>query len=361
MKRITSLLILLGLLLQINACGIIYSFDRNLVEQIDTWIANDDYVKALDALAYIRKTHAQYEELQHKKIEVEKAAKKFEQQQIKMAAAHIEHQEWDLAEKTLTYSMQKLPGNVALKAAHEDFVKKRTFYLNSLYYQLYINKAEWLVKNADVQNELARTLPDDRKTRRALEEHQQESADVYQQLTVCGVDAMNIGDLELAEQCFLLADELQPSQALQTTILDIQKQLASKQKRATVTISERGRTLLASAKRKMKDGNLKDAIDLYKQIPARDQKHDSVAAFKQELDARIQKNVTQGIELGRKLYSQGEIKQALAVWNDLRELDPKNQHLISYINRAERVLNKLEQLQKEDTTVKPPENKEPNS
>jgi tetratricopeptide (TPR) repeat protein len=172
---------------------------------------------------------------------------------------------------------------------------------------------------------------------------------------------MNIGDLELAEQCFLLADELQPSQALQTTILDIQKQLASKQKPATVTISEHGRTLLANARRKMKDGNLKDAIDLYKQIPARDQKHESVEAFKQELDTRIRKNVTQGIELGRKLYSQGEIKQALAVWNDVRELDPKNQHLISYINRAERVLNKLEQLQKENTTVKPPENKEPNS
>ena len=45
----------------------------------------------------------------------------------------------------------------------------------------------------------------------------------------------------------------------------------------------------------------------------------------------------------------------------MRELDPKNQHLISYINRAERVLNKLEQLQKENTTVKPPENKEPKS
>lgn len=359
MKRLFLFPVLISLLLQISACGLLYSLDRNLSEQIDIWVAEDSYVKALDALSYVNKSHSQYEELQRKKVDVEKAASIFEQKQLKTAQVHIEQQQWDEAEKALNYGMRKLPDSEPLQSAYQNFVKQRAFYLKSLYYQLYINKAEWLVKNADVQKELSRTMPDDQTTQRALAEHNKESAKVYQQLTICGIEAMNINDLELAEQCFLLADELQPSQALQTTILDIQKQLTRKEKRTTVIFSERGRTTLSDAKTKMQDGNLKAALDLYKQIPVQDQKHALVTAFKQELDLRVNKNVAQGIELGRKLYSQGEIKQAVAVWNDIRELDPKNQNLISHINRAERVLHKLEQLQKEDTTIKPPENKAP--
>ena len=106
---------------------------------------------------------------------------------------------------------------------------------------------------------------------------------------------------------------------------------------------------------------MKEAIALYDQIPADDRQYTQVRAFKKELNARIKSNVTQGIELGRKLYSQGEIKQALAVWNKVRELDEDNQYLISYIKRAERVLKKLDKLQREGTTIKPPAPKEPNS
>jgi len=358
MKRLVFTIFVTCLALQLSACGFLYSLDKNLSEQIDEWVANDDYVKALDALAYVNKNHPQYAELLKKKPQIEQAAKAFEQQQLKSARVQVAQQEWDQAEKTLNRGMQKLPDSKPLQDAYQDFVKQRANYLKSLYYQLYINKAEWLVKNAGVQQELSRAAPKDREAKRALEAHQKESARVYQQLSVCGIEAMNIGDLELAEQCFLLADELQPSQALQATILDIQKKLATREKRPTVVLSERGKTTLMQARQKMQDGNLKEAADLYKQIPAKDKKHALTTAFKQELDGRIQKNVHQGIELGRKLYSQGEIKQAVAVWNDIRDLDPNNQSLINHINRAERVLHKLEQLQKQDTTVRPPETTE---
>jgi len=62
---------------------------------------------------------------------------------------------------------------------------------------------------------------------------------------------------------------------------------------------------------------------------------------------RIRENVNQGIELGRKLYSQGQVEQALAVWNKLRDLDPDNENLLSHIDRAERVLEKVKKLREE--------------
>ena len=355
MKRIIYFLFLSVFILQIVSCGLIHSLDPQLEQKIDTWVKNHEYARALDTIKYVGKSHSRYEVLQRKKIDIEKTAKNYESQQLKTIQAQIENQEWQNAERNLNQSLANLPDSAALQLAHQDFIKKRAFHLMNLNCRLSINKAEWLVKNTEVQNELSRTLPDDYATKRAVNAHLEEVKEVYQQLNLCGTEAMNIGDLELAEQCFLLVEELQPGQALQATIADIQQQLAVLQKRNTVVLSEPGRKILNSAKLRMQDGNLKDASNQYNKIPAADKRHALVRAFRQELDTRIKNNVAQGIELGRKLYSQGEVKQALAIWNNILELDANNQHLINYIKRAERVLNKLEKLQEEGTTIKPPE------
>ena len=86
-------------------------------------------------------------------------------------------------------------------------------------------------------------------------------------------------------------------------------------------------------------------------IPEKDKRHTLVTTFGRELNSRIDSNVKQGIEVGRKLYSQGEIERALAVWNKLREIDPNNDYLISHIERAERVMKKLGELRQQDPPV----------
>jgi hypothetical protein len=337
-----------------NGCAYMYTFDKDLDSKIQEWVKEHEYTKALDVLSHIKKGHSQYTLLQKRKQEVEQAAARFEKVKLREIDAHIAAQDWQAAENSLNYSMAKLPDSKKLQAEYNKFIKQRGQYLKGLYYQLYINKAEWLVKNKDVQQELARTLPDDNATQKAIQKHKQEIEKVYQQLLICGIEGMNIDDLEMAEQCYLLADELKPSQDIQNTIIDIQAKLAKRQKNKPLLLSERGKKLLEKAKATLKQGDLKVTLKAYRRIPTKDKKHALVTAFKQELDSRIKENVTQSIELGRKLYSQGQIEQALAVWNDVRELAPDNDYLISYIDRARRVLENLEKLKKQESTIAPP-------
>lgn len=349
------------LLLQITGCAFLHSFDSDLDTQVDQWLAQHEYTKVLDTLKYIRPSNPKYELLQKKRAQAIQEAKRYEQQQIARSRELIANAQWHEAELTLNSAMQKLPDSKPLQAAYADFIRQRAQALQGLYYQLYINKAEWLVKNKDVQAELARTIPNDKKTQQAMEDYKRDSQHVYQQLLICGVEATNINDLDLAEQCYMLANDLQPSASLQATLTDIQQQQAKTRQTKPASLSSEGRTLLEQSKQAMAKGNLKLALTTYNKISVSDKNYALVKAYGQELNHRIHDNVTQGIELGRKLYSQGEVEQALAVWNKQRELDPDNEYLLNYIERAEHVLEKintLRQQQKPGVTAPKPEGTE---
>jgi len=361
MRRLAGFFLVAAFILLGQGCGLVPSQDRNLEQKVDAWVAEHEYAKALNALGKLNKSNPQYAQLQAKRLEVEQAANKYEHAQLATIQQNIEQQEWAGAEQGFKQLMQQLPESEDLQAAYQDFLKKRSRFVQRLNDQLAINKAQWLVQDADVRQDLASAMPDDKAAQRALQEHQTQANNVYQQLTACGIKALEVSDLELAIECLQLANDLQPSEALQSSIADLQKKLDKQQQRTTIVISSHGKQLLTKAELKMREGNLKEAIALYEKIPAKDKRYTQVIAFKKELDSHIKTNVKQGIELGRKLYSQGEVKQALAVWNNILVLDANNQYLMSYIKRAERVLKKLEKLQQEGTTIKPPEAKQPNS
>ena len=354
MKPLIKILILSFALATLPGCALLYSLDKDLDKQVDSWIKENEFTKAMDALNLVRPSHPKYKILQKKKNEVQNAAVTYEKNNLKKADELITQQRWDEAEKILNVSMEKLPDSDKIQTAYQEFIKIRATYLKSLYYQLYINKAEWLVKNKDVNIKLERVLPKNRDTKIAIDQHKQEIQHVYQQLIVCGIEGMNIDDLDLAEQCFLLANELKPSSEIKATLVDVQRQLSKLENRKTVKLSNRGRHLLDKSKQSMQAGKLKQAVDIYGKIPGTDKRHGLVKSYKQELDRRINQNVTQGIEVGRKLYSQGEVEQALAIWNELMKLAPDNEYLISHIDRAKRVLEKLLKLRNQDTIVIPP-------
>jgi len=360
MKALLIMLMLLNFFL-IHGCALFLepkddrnNLNNNLNAKINSWLKQQEYSKALDAISYMQKKHPQYTLLQKRKIRIQKSASKFEKIKLREINAHITAKDWHTAEKSLNDSLKKLPDSVALQKSHRDFIRKRASHLKSLYYKLSINKAVWLVKNKDIQEELSQTIPDQKAAQTTLAQHKKETDQVYQQLVVCGIEGMNIGDLELAEQCFLLAHELKPSKALRSSITDIQRELSIIQKRETLILSKKARKLLNQSRTSMQAGKLKQALSLYNKISRKDKKHALTRAFNQELKSRIKDNVTTRIETGRKFYSQGDIKLALATWNKVLELDAGNEYLLSHIERAQKVMDKLVELRNQKYTVAPP-------
>lgn len=355
MKSCVKILFTIITLMAVSGCAFLYSLDKDLDKQVDAWVMEHEYTKALDALELVRASHPKYKLLQKKKNEVKKAAKKYETSNLQKVNELITRQEWDAAEKILNESMEKLPDSEKIQQAYQDFIRFRATYLKSLYYQLYINKAEWLVKNKNVNKKLEQALPKNRDNKNIIREHQQEVQHIYQKMLVCGIEGINIGDLDLAEQCYLLANELIPDPEIKAKLDDIQTQLSKLEKNKPFKLSKHSRHLLDQSKQTMQSGKLKEALVIYDKIPGTDKRHGLVKSYKQELDRRIEQNVAEGIEVGRKLYSQGEVEQALAIWNELMKLAPDNEYLISHIERAKRVLEKLQKLRKKDSTVPPEE------
>jgi tetratricopeptide (TPR) repeat protein len=348
------------LLLILSGCAFLNSFNNDLDKQVDIWMAQHEYSKVLDTLQYIRPSNPKYQLLQRKRQQAIEESKRYQQAQIANTLNLIEKGQWHEAELTLNDAIEKLPDSQPLHKTYQEFIKQRAQYLKSLYNQLYINKAEWLVKDKPVQQQLSHTLPDDRKTQQALEDFRKDIQHVYQQLLVCGSAAAQVDDLELAEQCYQLANKLQPSPAIKNTLVDIQEKLDRKlvpspqPKQQTPAISQLGRNLLEKSKKAVQAGNLKLALSLYNKIPSADKSLGEIKTYNDEMTRRIRENVNQGIELGRKLYSQGQVEQALAIWNKLRDLDPDNENLLSHIDRAEHVLEKIKQLRKEQKSETAP-------
>lgn len=337
------LCVLAGLLL-LQACALIDSLDSNLEQKIDTWVAQEEYGRALATLEYLRPSQQNYNALQLKKQKIITAARQFEQDKIRKANSHIDQQQWHAAEQTLDDALDKLPDSEALKIAWQNFLRQREQYLKNIRYQLTASEAERLLRDKPLQAELQRAIPADRAQQRDYSEYQEKTDEVRHTLLDCGLQAMQANELEQAERCFVLANELSPDTELQLTIQEIQKQLGKTSDGKILVLSDKGHAELALARQALNSGNLLLAKQHYQNIPARDKRHTLVTTFAQELNTRIESNVKQGIDVGRKLYSQGEIERALAVWNKLRELDPQNEHLLSHIERAERVMKKLKEL-----------------
>lgn len=352
MRRALKLVQLLSLLL-LSGCAFINSFNSDLDKQVDTWMAQHEYAKVIDTLKYVRPSNPKYNLLQRKRKQAVIDARRYQQSQINLSLAQIEKGQWHKADLTLKNAMDKLPKSPKLDKTYQEFVAQRKQYLRSLYIQIAINTAEWLSKNKDIELQLKHTQPDSSQVQDTLSRFQNETQQVYPKLLRYGKLAESLGDFGLAQQCYELANRLSPSAALKQKLAKIRatldKQLPPSKPpgKSTPKLSLLGKNLLEKSRQALQAGNLKLALNHYEKIPDDDKQLPVVRQYSREMEHRIRENVHQGIELGRKLYSQGQVEQALAVWNKLRDLDPDNENLLSHIDRAQRVMQKIRQLRKE--------------
>jgi len=341
--------------LSLSGCAFLDSLDSNLDQQVDSWMKQHEYARVINTIQYISPGNPNYGYLQKKRQQALSESRRYEQSEIARAMTLMERGDWHEAGKTLQNAMDKLPPSKTLEKTYRDFTAARDQHLNNLYCEMYRNKAEWLMMNRPVQEQLHKTQPDDGKVQRIFSQYDADTVQVYDELLDCGKHAADRNDLQLAMQTYKLASRLKTDKTLSTTLTRLQTTIDRKQTDAQngrgQTISQLGQNLLDKSKQALAAGDLKRAISHYEKIPDADKQLPPVVAYDADMNQRIHENVRQGIELGRKLYSQGQVDQALAVWKKLRDIDPDNENLLSHIERAERVLDKIKQLRKEQTST----------
>ena len=112
--------------------------------------------------------------------------------------------------------------------------------------------------------------------------------------------------------------------------------------------------MIAELKQGYSQDNLIRARQQLNVLEKQNSRNKTAIRLRKQLDKRYRKGIDQKIAAGRQLYSSGKIQEALDVWNSLLEIDPGNQKLQGHIDRAERVLKKIQRLSNEGAVVQPP-------
>lgn len=345
---------LIPLMLALSGCAYIHSLDDNLPRQIDVWIQNQDYGKALDTLYYIQSDNANYKHLMLQKDKIIKSASKFEQDILAQGSKHLKSRDWHQTYKTYENGLTKLPDSRAIKKAQTEFLRKRTAYLKQLKLKLLQSKTKWLLSDTKIRNEIARVIPKNYSARWLLQDHQLDIDSTSKTLIECVTESIVNNELDVGRQCLNIAKQLHPSPYFQQRIIEVSKNLEQEIETRSRNLSQHGQKTLRSAKMAHAKGDFISANQIIYTLPEQDMKNGKVLDFKDELDVQTEDYVDKAILEGRKLYSDGKVQEAYLQWKSLKSLSPENERLQVLIDRAEKVLKKLHKIGSNQNIIIPP-------
>ncbi|MFO8023894.1 hypothetical protein [Thiohalophilus sp.] len=348
------ILVIFSLSLSFTGCAYLHSFDSNLPEKIDQWIEEEQYGKAMDTLEHVREDNRNYALLMKQKARILSLAAKLAKETIARARQLVARNEWYNASQLYQEALRKYPDSEALQNAYEDFINKRQTYLAALETRLLINKGNWLKQNASIYSRVKAALPDNYRSVDGIRDYESDQRRTTQSLVECALTADSADNINLARQCVLLAERLEPALKQDPRLASIRERIGEAREARLTQYKDLIIDLMAELRQGNSLDNLQRARDRLQSSGQYGTLDDETLELLDNLRKRLQQGINQRMESARRLYSQGKIQQALQIWESLHSIDPGNQQLEAYIERARRVLEKLQRLQQEGSVISPP-------
>ena len=170
-------------------------------------------------------------------------------------------------------------------------------------------------------------------------------------LVACGIYHAKTRPL-LAKQCLDLADKVAPSEETKKLLNDIAQRMekrkrVSKNRKAVQAARERKREvqkMLAEAEKANLQGAHRDALFILEEARRQDAENAEVRRQLSKTKTILNRKVESLVRLGDRLYSEEQIVPAVAIWETALKLDPHQREIGEKIDRAQRVLEKLEAI-----------------
>jgi len=345
---------IISLSLLLSGCAFIHSLDENLPQQINIWIDNQDYGKALDTLYYIQKTNKNYKQLMIQKEKIIALANTFEKNILAQGKKHLKEKNWHQAHQVFEHGLNKLPDSRPIQKAEAEFLRLRAAYLKQLKLKLLANKTKWLLSDTEIRNEITRVIPRNHSARWLLQDHKLDIDSTSKTLIECVTESIANNELDVGRQCLNIAKQLNPSPHFQQQILEVSRNLEQEIETRSRNLSKHGKQTLRSAKMALARGDFNSAHSIINTLPEQDKKNGRILGFKDELDEQTEDYLDKTILEGRKLYSAGKVQEAYLLWKSLKPLSPDNVRLQTLIDRAEKVLRKLHRIGSNQDIIIPP-------
>lgn len=350
------------LLLQLTACASLHALRPDITEQVDEWVVEHEYARAIATIEAVSPKREHYQQLQARLPEIRRRAERYESELVQEALRLATEQHWQEALDVIDLGLERVPDGERLQATRDQVLSERDDYLATLNTRLLINHAEQLIRDIPVRNEIAEIVPRDHTARSARDDAQRDAATVAEKLLACGRRAREQSENYLALRCLRLSVELAPSDDARAALAEVE----STARRREGAVQAKRRQRLAKEKEAQRDalisaykiafakGDLTSARRDLEAAAALAPADREILSLESELTLAIDEQVQEGIERGRRRYILGDIQGALETWTPLLELDPGNKKLQEHIDRAQRVLRNLKELEEREPTIKLP-------
>ena len=333
--------------------------------QLEHYLANHDYRGASAWLARQARSGVDIEAEQRL---LQQHIHSFEDATLSRVIEMEKKGEWSEALMALNAALDKLPNSQVL-------LEKRAYTLAQRDPALQRNLEKELLIQADFLRDSLRTLEARERIRqptfsdtihRARLRHEQ--GQLMDALLICARNGIERADYPRANRCL----EAARAQGDPKEIAALSRELAalrpkptaenkskpvSEAKRDQEALREKEKTIEAQHRNlhiALGQGDLVAASNIIEKLTGIEGHTPELATLNDAVQAAIAARVAELLESASGYYGNGDIAEARQQWIEILRLDPDNEQAKANIERADRVLNKLETLQQDSTTEAAP-------
>jgi tetratricopeptide (TPR) repeat protein len=222
--------------------------------------------------------------------------------------------------------------------------------------QLLISRTSALKNQIPILEQLLRSGPENEVYIRQLSKTQRELRQLQESLSECGWRHFKKNNA-LAKDCLTLALSMEPKEQderLMAFLLKeqkehIEKTQTVKKARREQASKHKNKQRMGEAERYFESGQLTESRRVLKRLLKEDPRHAAAKKLLRRVERRLKSYVENLLAAGDRLYREGEIEGAKATWHAVLSLDPQEQRAREKIERAQRVLDNLENLRKSES------------
>jgi len=266
------------------------------------------------------------------------------------------------AVQLLSDALQKLPHSTLLRELRSTLEQARVAQLKTNEREQLVSRASYMLEQQKLYLDKINLESPSFGQRWEHNRNEKEARELSAKLLEHGQQAMQTDRLDIAENCLQLSSSLSPSLQADTLLSEISAIKASRiqvaRKQATVKKEQKqqkvklrqenkSRVLLEETQQALARKDLQVARATFLQIPASELQNEEVAAVQDDLEKAVSAHVKKLILAGDAQYRSDNVLGAVRTWTEGLSLDPDNAELRDRVERANRVLARLDVLRRQ--------------
>lgn len=332
------------LLLLINGCSLLYSYDDNLPQRINQWIEEGKFKTALNTINHIDSNHKKYKEVQQQKIKITRYLLNYENDAIVKSNQLANQGNWLIALNYIDEVSENIPDNRKIVLHKKILLKQRDEIIKKYEIQVLNHQARNLVDKINLYDEIKKTVTTNEKNQLDIKEFDSLKNKIITRLTLQSEYYYRNNEFDKAEKSISLALKLQPKKEFYLRLDKIKQLIQVKNNIKNTLRVNKAKALLKKLAQGYSRSILKQTKETINQLKESKENTKTELNLISKLERHLETGVKGYFKAARKLYSEEKTQEALSIWLSLKNLEPHYPKLDTYIKRSERIIKNLNKI-----------------